>query len=475
MGRDPAEPTPVRADRRGRHHRGAQDTRCLRGAHGRRRAGRQRLRTRAVRSAGLGQGRGPLPGRGDRPGRGQPSRDRSAGGEEDPGRLRSVGAGHRRSRGPRPPDMEPAARRRRRARGRAQQVGGAHPSQGESRPPPEDPQGRPRCSRRRRPPGGRRRVLRRHAGPGISRARVGSCRARRAGRRRPLRRDAVAACRPTSGVRGTRAVAGSGAVDARWRRRRVRRPRGSVDARARLHARAAHRQAGQDGLQPRGVVFRARAPSSVRDALRARRRPRREARLRQLRHLSRRRGVRVEHSGGGRQRGHDGHRALRRRERPGRRVRRLHEQSAMWGDAWVRVGADGVRVRGADGQDRRRARYGSVRRAPSQRDGGGVGDAARPGDRRRGPGRGAARSAAGDAASCRARGRRRGCLRSPRAARRRLEHHPRRGRPARRRLCGHLQECRVLRGVRRLLDGPRAGSRRSVERRSWSCIPPEPR
>ena len=39
-------------------------------------------------------------------------------------------------------------------------------------------------------------------------------------------------------------------------------------------------------------------------------------------------------------------------ERPGRRVRRLHEQPAMWGDARVRVGADGVRVRGADGQDR---------------------------------------------------------------------------------------------------------------------------
>ena len=64
------------------------------------------------------------------------------------------------------------------------------------------------------------------------------------------------------------------------RRRRVRRPRGPVDARARLPARAAHRQAGEDGLQPRGVVLRPRAPAPRDDALRVRRRPRRHAGLR---------------------------------------------------------------------------------------------------------------------------------------------------------------------------------------------------
>ena len=73
---------------------------------------------------------------------------------------------------------------------------------------------------------------------------------------------------------------GAGAAHARRRRRRVRRPRGPVDARARLPARAAHRQAGEDGLQPRGVVLRARAPPPGVAALRVRRRPRREAGLR---------------------------------------------------------------------------------------------------------------------------------------------------------------------------------------------------
>ena len=50
-----------------------------------------------------------------------------------------------------------------------------------------------------------------------------------------------------------------------------------------LPARAAHRQAGEDGLQPRGVLLRPRAPAPGVDALRARRRPRRQARLRHAR------------------------------------------------------------------------------------------------------------------------------------------------------------------------------------------------
>ncbi len=58
------------------------------------------------------------------------------------------------------------------------------------------------------------------------------------------------------------------------RRRRVRRPRGPLDARPRLPARAAHRQAGEDELLPRGVVLRARAPAPGVAALRVRRRAR---------------------------------------------------------------------------------------------------------------------------------------------------------------------------------------------------------
>ena len=46
------------------------------------------------------------------------------------------------------------------------------------------------------------------------------------------------------------------------RRRRVRRPRGPLDADPRSDAGAAHEPAGEDRLQPRGVVHRSRAPAS---------------------------------------------------------------------------------------------------------------------------------------------------------------------------------------------------------------------
>ena len=54
-----------------------------------------------------------------------------------------------------------------------------------------------------------------------------------------------------------------GAVDAGGRRRRVRRPRGPVDADPRVPARAPHAAAGEDRLQPRGVVLRPRPPPPV--------------------------------------------------------------------------------------------------------------------------------------------------------------------------------------------------------------------
>ena len=64
-------------------------------------------------------------------------------------------------------------------------------------------------------------------------------------------------------AREPRPAAGEGAAHAGRRRRRVRRPRGPLDADPRVPARAAHRPAGEDGLQPRGVVLRPRPPPPV--------------------------------------------------------------------------------------------------------------------------------------------------------------------------------------------------------------------
>ena len=52
-------------------------------------------------------------------------------------------------------------------------------------------------------------------------------------------------------------------------------------------------------------------------------------------------------------------------ERRSRRLRRLHQQPALRRDARVRLGAGGVRLRGADGQARRRARHGPGRVPPA--------------------------------------------------------------------------------------------------------------
>ena len=61
-------------------------------------------------------------------------------------------------------------------------------------------------------------------------------------------------------------------------------------------------------------------------------------------------------------------RALRRPERAHRRLRRLHRQPAVRGDARLRRRADVLRARGADGQARRRAGDGPGRAAAAQRD-----------------------------------------------------------------------------------------------------------
>ena len=73
---------------------------------------------------------------------------------------------------------------------------------------------------------------------------------------------------------------GAGAHPPRRRRRRVRRARGPLDADPLGAARAAHEPAGEDGLQPRGVVHRARAPPPGAHLGGAPRDARRPARLR---------------------------------------------------------------------------------------------------------------------------------------------------------------------------------------------------
>ena len=99
-------------------------------------------------------------------------------------------------------------------------------------------------------------------------------------------RDQVAPCL------GARARAG--ADPPRRRRRRVRGPRGPLDADPRRDARAPHRPAGEDRLQPRGVVHRPRPPAPGADLGRASRDARRPPRLRAHEDPPRRRRVRLE-------------------------------------------------------------------------------------------------------------------------------------------------------------------------------------
>ncbi len=120
----------------------------------------------------------------------------------------------------------------------------------------------------------------RDPGPGVPRPGVGAGGPRRRGRRRHLRRHAVAARRPRPGRAVPRPAARAGAHPPRRRRRRLRRARGPVDADPRRDARAAHRAAGEARLRPRGVVRRPRPPPPGADPGRAPRDARRAARLR---------------------------------------------------------------------------------------------------------------------------------------------------------------------------------------------------
>jgi hypothetical protein len=134
---------------------------------------------------------------------------------------------------------------------------------------------------------------------------------------------------------------------------RVRRARGPVGARARLPARAAHRQAGEDELHPRGVVLRARAPAPGVAALRVRRAAGRHGSstagptscstaARTPPPPARWSATAARWAG-----------PVPVPERARRRARGVHAQPAVRRDARVRLRAGRVRARGADGRPRR--------------------------------------------------------------------------------------------------------------------------
>ena len=234
----------------------------------------------------------------------------------------------------------------------------------ERRPPPRHS---PRRPRRRRGRHRQRRLRRRHPGPGVPRAGVGTGRARRRGRRRHLRRDAVAPRRPRPGGALPRPAARAGADPPRRGRRCVRRPRGPLDADPRRAARAAHEAAGEDRLQPRGVLLRPRPPAPGADLVRAPGDARRRARQRPDADPARRRRLRLQLDGRDLERGLLRDRPLQGRERADRVDLRLHEQPALRRDARLRRRPDVLRGRGADGQARRRARDRPGRAAAAER------------------------------------------------------------------------------------------------------------
>ena len=157
-------------------------------------------------------------------------------------------------------------------------------------------------------------------------------------------------------------------------------------------------------------------------------------------------------------------RALRGPERAARGDRALHQQPALRGDAGLRRRPDLLRRRGPDGQARR-ARSASTRSSCGSRNALAPGDTLPTGQRIEGSLPTAEvirRAAALDPARARAR-----CPRDPlRAARRRRQHDPGRGRPPRQRLRGRLQEHLLLGGLRRLLRRPGAALGRRLAPRS---------
>ena len=164
-----------------------------------------------------------------------------------------------------------------------------------------------------------------------------------------------------------------------------------------LPARAAHRQAREDGLQPRSRSSGTctGTPASMHYEYGADR----DGRLVYARHRApRRRGLRVQHPRRRRQRGHDGFGPY--------EIPNLHmdcygayTNNPPCGAMRGRLGADGVRGRGDHGPARRRGRARSRRDPGPQRLPRGLDRAHRAGDRQRRPGGRAGGAAAGDAAA----------------------------------------------------------------------------
>ncbi len=284
----------------------------------------------------------------------------------------------------------------------------------------------------------------------------GARRARRGRRRRPLRRHPVAARRPGPGGGQPRAacrrltrlhLAGVGGAFG-----------GREDLSMQVHVAmlALHTgRPGEDGLLAGGVVLRSRPPPPRADELRARRGRRRPAGLRSGQDRPRRRCLRVEQHGGGRQR--------RARSPAARTTCPTPASTASWRTPTtrraVRCAASG-RCRWPSPTSRRwtasphaleldpveirlrnalRDRYATAHRAGGGR--------ARAGAR-------AARASSGP---CRCRSGRASRPTSRDLPGGRVEHHPRRGHAPRRRLRRGVQEHRLLRGLRRLLHGAGAG------------------
>ena len=174
------------------------------------------------------------------------------------------------------------------------------------------------------------------------------------------------------------------------------------------HARAAHEAAGEDRLQPRGVVLRPRPPAPGADLVRAPGDAGRRARQRADEDPARRRRLRLQLDGRDLERRLLRDRPLQGRERADRVDLRLHEQPALRRDARLRRRADVLRGRGADGQARggardRPGRAAAAERARQRRHAADrPGDRGRPADRRGDPPRGGA-AACPSRSRCRAR------------------------------------------------------------------------
>ena len=321
-----------------------------------------------------------------------------------------------------------------------------------------------------------RRVRGRHAGPGLPRPRVGPRGARRRRRRRPAHRDAVAARRPRPGRReprpAARARCGStlGGVGGAFG--------GREDLSMQIHAcmlALRTRPAGEDGLRPRGVLLRPRAPAPVPDGLRARRR-------------------RATAGSSTCARGSCSTAARTRRARPrsarnaacfaagpyavpnarARRVRRLHEQPAVRRDARLRRGPGRVRAtrrrwtssRPRSGMDPVELRIRNAM-APGRR------AADRPGRPEPAPVAELLERLRDDAAAAAARRRGRDLRELPGGVANTTH-----GEGVRRGVgyARRLQERRLLRGLRRLLDRARAARRSTTTAsRSSRSTPPPPR